>query len=163
MNKNRLTVALCALAMTALTASAQKTKKADLFPLGNYEELTDTKPHDSDAAWAKLVQPTQLSWASIDTRYRRLDIPKLKQQNMVSLKAWRGERVNAQALLWTNVDLDDVQITVSDLRSGNSVIPASALQSIIHCPCAATLRSLYGLMYGCRRTQSPVITQHRLP
>ena len=90
MNKNRLTVALCVLAMTALTASAQKTKKADLFPLGNYEELTDTKPHDSDAAWAKLVQPTQLSWASIDTRYRRLDIPKVKQQNMVSLKAWRG-------------------------------------------------------------------------
>ena len=129
MNKNRLTVALCALAMTALTASAQKTKKADLFPLGNYEELTDTKPHDSDAAWAKLVQPTQLSWASIDTRYRRLDIPKVKQQNMVSLKAWRGERVNAQALLWTNVDLDDVQITVSDLRSGNSVIPASALRT----------------------------------
>ena len=129
MNKNRLTVALCALAMTALTASAQKTKKADLFPLGNYEELTDTKPHDSDAAWAKLAQPTQLSWASIDTRYRRLDIPQVKQQNKVSLKAWRGERVNAQALLWTNVDLDDVQITVSDLRSGNAVIPSSALRT----------------------------------
>lgn len=129
MNKNRLTVALCALAMTALTASAQKTKKADIFPLGHYEELTDTKPHDSDAAWAKLAQPTQLSWASIDTRYRRLDIPQVKTQNAVSLKAWRGERVNAQALLWTNVDLDDVQITVTDLRSPDAVIPASALRT----------------------------------
>lgn len=129
MNKNRLTVALCALAMTALTASAQKTKKADIFPLGHYEELTDTKPHDSDAAWAKLAQPTQLSWASIDTRYRRLDIPQVKTQNAVSLKAWRGERVNAQALLWTNVDLDDVQITVGDLRSANAVIPSSALRT----------------------------------
>lgn len=129
MNKNRLTVALCALAMTALTASAQKTKKADIFPLGHYEELTDTKPHDSDAAWAKLAQPTQLSWASIDTRYRRLDIPQVKTQNAVSLKAWRGERVNAQAFLWTNVDLDDVQITVTDLRSPDAVIPASALRT----------------------------------
>lgn len=129
MNKNRLTVALCALAMTALTASAQKAKKADIFPLGHYDELTDTKPHDSDAAWAKLAQPTSLSWASIDTRYRRLDIPKLKQLNTVSLKAWRGERVNAQALLWTNVDLDDVQITVTDLRSPDAVIPASALRT----------------------------------
>lgn len=115
--------------MTALTASAQKTKKADIFPLGHYEELTDTKPHDSDAAWAKLAQPTQLSWASIDTRYRRLDIPQVKTQNAVSLKAWRGERVNAQALLWTNVDLDDVQITVGDLRSANAVIPSSALRT----------------------------------
>lgn len=129
MKKNKLTVALCALAMTALTATAQDAKKADIFPLGHYEELTDTKPHDSDAAWAKLAQPTQLSWASIDTRYRRLDIPKLKQQNTVSLKAWRGERVNAQALLWTNVDLDDVQITVTDLRSPDAVIPASALRT----------------------------------
>lgn len=115
--------------MTALTASAQKAKKADIFPLGHYEELTDTKPHDSDAAWAKLAQPTQLSWASIDTRYRRLDIPQVKTQNAVSLKAWRGERVNAQALLWTNVDLDDVQITVTDLRSPDAVIPASALRT----------------------------------
>lgn len=115
--------------MTALTASAQKTKKADLFPLGHYDELTDTKPHDSEAKWAKLAQPTSLSWASIDTRYRRLDIPQVKTQNAVSLKAWRGERVNAQALLWTNVDLDDVQITVSDLRSGNAVIPSSALRT----------------------------------
>lgn len=129
MKKTKLTVALCALAMTALTATAQDAKKADIFPLGHYDELTDTKPHDSDAAWAKLAAPTQLSWASIDTRYRRLDIPKLKQQNTVSLKAWRGERVNAQALLWTNVDLDDVQITVGDLRSANAVIPSSALRT----------------------------------
>lgn len=129
MKKIRLSVALCAVAMTALTANAQSSQPADIFPLGHYEELTDTKPHDSDAAWAKLAQPTQLSWASIDTRYRRLDIPKVKQQNMVSLKAWRGERVNAQALLWTNVDLDDVQITVGDLRSGYAVIPSSALRT----------------------------------
>ena len=129
MKKNKLTVALCALAMTALTANAQDAKNADIFPLGHYDELTDTKPHDSEAAWAKLAQPTQLSWASIDTRYRRLDIPQVKTQNAVSLKAWRGERVNAQALLWTNVDLDDVQITVSDLRSGNSVIPSSVLRT----------------------------------
>ena len=129
MKKNKLTVALCALAMTALTATAQDAKNADIFPLGHYDELTDTKPHDSDAAWAKLAQPTSLSWASIDTRYRRLDIPQVKTQNAVSLKAWRGERVNAQALLWTNVDLDDVQITVTDLRSPDAVIPASALRT----------------------------------
>ena len=129
MKKIRLSVALCAVAMTALTANAQSSQPADIFPLGHYDELTDTKPHDSDAAWAKLTQPTSLSWASIDTRYRRLDIPKVKQQKTISLKAWRGERVNAQAVLWTNVNLDDVQIAVTDLRSGKAVIPASAIRT----------------------------------
>ena len=129
MKKIRLSVALCAVAMTALTANAQSSQPADIFPLGHYDELTDTKPHDSDAAWAKLAQPTSLSWASIDTRYRRLDIPQVKTQKAVSLKAWRGERVNAQAVLWTNVNLDDVQIAVTDLRSGKAVIPASAIRT----------------------------------
>ena len=129
MKKIRLSVALCAVAMTALTANAQSSQPADIFPLGHYDELTDTKPHDSDAAWTKLAAPTQLSWASIDTRYRRLDIPHVKQQKTVSLKAWRGERVNAQAVLWTNVNIDDVQIAVTDLRSGKAVIPASAIRT----------------------------------
>ena len=31
--------------------------------------------------------------------------------------------------MWTNVDLDDVQITVTDLRSPDAVIPASALRT----------------------------------
>ena len=129
MKKIRLSVALCAVAMTALTANAQSSQPADIFPLGHYDELTDTKPHDSDAAWTKLAQPTSLSWASIDTRYRRLDIPQVKTQKAVNLKAWRGERVNAQAVLWTNVNLDDVQIAVTDLRSGKAVIPASAIRT----------------------------------
>ena len=30
-------------------------------------------------------------------------------------------------MLWTNVNLDDVQIAVTDLRSGKAVIPASAI------------------------------------
>ncbi len=129
MKKIRLSVALCAVAMTALTANAQSSQPADIFPLGHYDELTDTKPHDSDAAWTKLAQPTSLSWASIDTRYRRLDIPQVKTQKAVNLKAWRGERVNAQAVLWTNVNLDNVQIAVTDLRSDKTVIPASAIRT----------------------------------
>ena len=129
MKKIRLSVALCAVAMTALTANAQSSQPADIFPLGHYDELTDTKPHDSDAAWTKLAQPTSLSWASIDTRYRRLDIPQVKTQKAVNLKAWRGERVNAQAVLWSNVNLDDVQIAVTDLRSDKAVIPASAIRT----------------------------------
>lgn len=38
--------------------------------------------------------------------------------------AWRGERVCAQAVVSSSVDLTDVSLSVSDLRNGKNVIPA---------------------------------------
>ena len=113
----------------SLAASAQRSMQAEEFPLGQYEELTDTKPHDSDAKWAAMKSPVMLSWASTDVRYGKHRVPHLANSSACTLKAWRGERVNAQAVLWTNVDLNDVELTVSDLRSGANVIPASKVRS----------------------------------
>ena len=62
-------------------------------------------------------------------RYRRNDIPKIKKQATWSGKAWRGERVNAQAVLWTNCELNDVEVIATELRSGKAVIPASAVRT----------------------------------
>ena len=118
-----------ALLTSALTANAQATPQNNPYPLGQYDELTDTKPHTSDEAWAKLPAATQLSWGSIDVRYRRRDIPAVKRQTVWSGKAWRGERVNAQALLWTNKALDNVQVSMGELRSAGAVIPAKAVRA----------------------------------
>ena len=53
------TFILCAfLALSSFTVAQQSEK----YPLGDYTELTDTKPHDSDEIWDKLSAPTQLSW-----------------------------------------------------------------------------------------------------
>lgn len=103
---------------------AQQNEK---YPLGDYTELTDTKPHDSDAEWDKLPVATQLSWGTIDTRYTKHDIPELKRSSVWKTKAWRGERVNAQAVLWTKSGVEEATISVSDLKCGSSVIPASAI------------------------------------
>lgn len=126
MKKNFFPVLLLAVAMAA---NAQTETKHSPFPLSQYEELTDTKPHSSDAEWARMTTPTQLSWASIDKRYTRLDVPNVKKQTVWTAKAWRGERVNAQALLWTKTDIADAEIKVGDLRSGKSVIKASRVRA----------------------------------
>ena len=126
MKKNGVSIVLCSL---ALSISAQTIEQTSTFPLGQYEELTDTKPQDSEAEWAKISAPTQFSWASTDVRYRRNDIPKIKKRATWSGKAWRGERINAQAVLWTNRELSDVEVVASDLRSGKSVIPATAVRT----------------------------------
>ena len=49
---------LCALLTLGPVCYAQQSNITD------YTELTDTKPHDSEAVWNKITTPTQLSWAS---------------------------------------------------------------------------------------------------
>ncbi|MCD8194618.1 MAG: DUF4091 domain-containing protein [Tannerellaceae bacterium] len=97
-----------------------------LPPPSDYEELTDTKPYDSREVWDKQVKTPRFSWASTDVRYPKRNIPQVGKSNHLKVKAWKGERVNAQALLWTNKPLEQATIQVSDLRSGSSVIPATA-------------------------------------
>ena len=55
---------------------AQQTEK---YPLGNYEELTDTKPHDGAEVWNKMTTPTCLSWGTTDIRYKKLNVPDIKK------------------------------------------------------------------------------------
>lgn len=105
---------------------AQQTEK---YPLGNYQELTDTKPHDSKETWMKMSAPAALSWGTTDMRYTKLDIPDVKKSTRIQLKAWKGERVNAQAVLWTRNDLNHVSVAVSDLKNGKSAIPSSAIST----------------------------------
>ena len=98
--------------------------------LTDYEELVDTKPHDSKETWNnKMSAPVQLSWGSTDIRYNKFNIPDIKKKALLSLTAWKGERIHAQAVLWTNRNLDNVTVSVSDLRNGASVIPASDIST----------------------------------
>ena len=73
------------LAMAALPALAQQ----------NDKEYADPKPAPAEA-W-QGVKKISLGWGDIDTRYQRNAVPKLEKA--LSLYAWKGERVNAQAVL----------------------------------------------------------------
>lgn len=94
----------------------------------DFKELTDTKPHDSKGVWQKLSAP-QISWGSTDVRYLKLSIPVVSKTTKWQTKAWKGERVNAQALVWTNTDLSGATITVSDLKNGPNLIPSSVAKA----------------------------------
>ena len=88
---------LSALLTLGPVCQAQQTEK---YPLGNYEELTDTKPHDGAEVWNKMTTPTCLSWGTTDIRYKKLNVPDIKKTTRWQGKAWKGERINAQAVLW---------------------------------------------------------------
>ena len=71
------------------------------------------------------VKDLGFGWGSIDLRYKKDDVPTLAKT--LSLYGWRGERVNAQAVLVAPKAVDSFKITASDLKSGKNVIPASAI------------------------------------
>lgn len=117
------TVAVALLALLAGSLAAQNDGK---YPLYEYTELTDTKPHDSDAEWARQVKTPRLEWGSTDIRYPRQDIPSPTAGTRLRLKGWKGERVNAQALLWSAKELTKAACTLSPLTCGKETLPAEA-------------------------------------
>ena len=106
----KLTIWALAL-LTTFSLQAQQTEP----------ELADPKPGVQEA-WKALKNVT-LQWGSTDVRYSRSQ-PATGTKKL-QLNAWRGERVSAQAILTTPVNLDRVTFQVSDLKSGKNVIPAA--------------------------------------
>ena len=96
------------------------------FPKTSYKELPDPKPADA-AAWAKVNKP-QVSWGSADARYAKGEVPALaKIEATETLKAWRGERASAQALVWTPAALENLTLELSPLTNkAGAAIEASA-------------------------------------
>lgn len=118
------------LALLIATSNVIAQQTVEKFPLGQYEELTDSKPYDGINVWNKIQAPTLLSWGTTDIRYKKLNVPDIKKSNSyIQTKAWKGERVNVQAVLWTKKDLKGVKIEAGELKNGSAVIPASAIQT----------------------------------
>lgn len=94
----------------------------------DFEELTDTKPVDT-VKWQQCKRAFNSAWGSTDVRYSKTNVPDANARKWQG-KVWKGERINALALLWSTRNCRDVQVKVSDLKGpGGTVIPASAVQA----------------------------------
>jgi len=109
----------------AFTVNAQVLDKEGVN--NGYEELPDPNANAVNANIKSHSQRTTLNWGSIDVRYSRSVNPNLINKQW-SGTAWKGERVNAQAVLWTPLQLNNVTFDISDFRCGKSVIPSSNIK-----------------------------------
>ena len=98
--------------MTAVWAQADVTERADPKP-------------GSQACWQTLKQPLFV-WGSTDERYSRSQLPVAAVTP--SLYAWKGERVQAQAVFATNKEVV-LTYEVSNLKNGANVIPAACVRA----------------------------------
>lgn len=98
----------------AITASAQV----------NTSEPADPNPGDS-TCWAS-VSTLKAGWGSTDVRYPKSITASFGKAPV--LHGWRGERLNAQALIVTPKAISAATVTPSALKSGRKVIPATAVK-----------------------------------
>ena len=97
----------------------------DFMVAQTYEEPEDPAPMKNQD-WTVVPEGLQASVSSTDIRFVRSDIPKDEPKSNWSGTAWKGERISAQIVLWSNDSLTKVDTAMSDFKSedGNS-LPSS--------------------------------------
>lgn len=111
--KNLLFLFLCLL---YLKVDAQDVSLAlQKKPLINEQILTQQ--------WAKVPQGVNVSFASSNIHYAQELPPQLDLQSNWETKAWKGEKVHTQVLVWTNQEVNKLSLEVDGLKDkkGNKI------------------------------------------
>lgn len=106
-----LTTLIGLLSLVVIFSCNSQTQKT----YSTYTELKDSKHFDT-LAWNSVNKGMNVSTASIDIRYKKNSVPEEGLKESLSEVAWRGERVNAQFVIWTTENLKQVHCTTSDLE-----------------------------------------------
>lgn len=102
-------------------------QQTDLYQ--DYEELTDSREVRLEE-WERCGEGVLVGWGSTDVRYDKKNVPSgVEGVTVWRETAWKGERVNGVAVVWTKRDCGEVTAVASDLKSsGGAVIPAAAVR-----------------------------------
>lgn len=96
----------CVISTGRLTAQTSRALPA------TFVELPD--PHAGSSDWSGLDQSLHSSFVTIDKRYPKSELPKIKEQREWKVTGWKGEVLSAQVLLWTKQATPGVRVQVSD-------------------------------------------------
>ncbi len=75
----------------------------NVYPIDDYAEPRVGTTPDA-AAWNALPDGLNATWASRDVHYKLHEVPQVAQKNEATLHAWKGERANIQAVLYSKSD-----------------------------------------------------------
>ena len=64
--------------------------------------------------WSKLAHDINVSFASDNIRYPKEKVPAVSSKEL-TIKAWKGEKVHTQILVWTKKTVHDVSCKAGDL------------------------------------------------
>ena len=78
-----------------------------------YNELPNPVTADINQ-WSALSSDVKVSFASDNVRYPKEEVP-LVSSDEWTVRAWKGEKVHTQMLVWTKKDIPALTVTLSDL------------------------------------------------
>ena len=88
------------------------------YPLDDYEEpRLGTTPNS--AVWNKLPEGLQATWGSRDIHYSLHEVPQDVQKNTATIYAWKGERANIQAVLYSKNDEGTLSVRMTEWKKDN--------------------------------------------
>lgn len=84
-------------------------------PQPHYQQEYTFDTTVNKAAWSTLKKGLHVSFGSTDQLYMRSEVPGVKENLSWEETGWRGERLNAQVLVWAPDTLSQVRFIVNDL------------------------------------------------
>ena len=85
------------------------------YPINDYTEpRVGTTP--DVAEWNAIPAGLNASWASRDVHYRLHEVPEIVQKDVAVIRAWKGERANIQAVLFSNTDQGTMSVRMTEWK-----------------------------------------------
>ena len=102
-----------------LLLALQQNVWAQTSPASEYRDLPDPKPANK-ASWdAVKGTPLHVAFGTADTRYEKRNAPDESGLTPTwTAKAWKGERIHTQLVIWTTAAQPAVSIQASSLEDG---------------------------------------------
>ena len=87
----------------------------NVYPIDDYSEpRVGTTP--DEASWNAVADGLNATWASRDVHYKLHEVPDVVQKNSASIAAWKGERANIQAVLYSKSDLGMLSVRMTEWK-----------------------------------------------
>ena len=89
------------------------------YPIDEYTEpRVGTTP--DEAAWGAIAAGLNATWASRDVHYKLHEVPQVAQRNSAEIHAWKGERANIQAVLYSKSDQGMMKVRMTEWKKNGS-------------------------------------------
>ena len=93
-------------------------KAQEVNPIESYTEPLHVGQAADPAQWDSVSEGLHLTWASRDEQYAVHQVPRVSTRKEAVLRAWRGERANVLALLYSRHDQGRLTVRMSRVRKG---------------------------------------------
>jgi hypothetical protein len=80
-------------------------------------------------ACSQKMENALFSWGNSDSHFSHDERPAELAEKAFRYSAWKGEKISAEAVIWTENALSDVSVEVSRLRNGFKSIPAENVEA----------------------------------